>query len=317
MNVEDADALIAASFGSPQTGIFGLLDLVGLDLLPPIVNSMLSRLPADDPLAQYAEATPMTRELIRSGRTGRKSGAGYYRLTATRQVEAIDRSAGMYRPKNDPDSLSIAAARSNLRGFLESDSTAAEFVATVMDKTLAYAARLVPEIADSPEEVDEAMRLGYAWRRGPFELMDELEPTWLAKRLERRGLSVPSLLTEATTVGTFYKESLRGRTCLLPGGWRKTLRRPAGVFTVSDLKLQGFSMAENEHSGLWSIGDGVALIELRTKQGVISPDLIETLTRHVDRATRDFRAVVIGSDGANFSMGADLRESQSPPQAAD
>lgn len=195
LDVEDVDAVIGKPFGAPS-GVFVLLDLVGIDLVPSGWRSLQSALPADDPFQDYSPEPPLICRMIAEGRTGRKAGMGFIRRGADKQFDVLDLSSGEYRPMHAPDTAPVDAAGSDLRALLSHPSEAGRLAASVVGRTLAYAAALVPEVADTPQPVDLAMRYGYGWQQGPFELIDRIGADWLADWLASQGLAIPPYLAE-------------------------------------------------------------------------------------------------------------------------
>ena len=196
LEVEEADAILGKPMGIPKTGVFGLLDLVGIDLMPHVGDSMAALLPADDPLNAYHRELPLIRRMIAEGLTGRKGKGGFYRLNRAgggKVKEAISLASGDYRPQRKAE-LDLPR---DLKALLAQPDKAGRYAWRVLGQTLAYAASLVPEAADDIAGVDEAMRLGYNWKWGPFELIDKLGAAWLAQRLAEDGLAVPGLLALA------------------------------------------------------------------------------------------------------------------------
>jgi 3-hydroxyacyl-CoA dehydrogenase len=179
--VEEVDAVAAAAFGVPKTGVFGLLDLVGLDLAQAVAASLRAQLPPDDPCHALPPLPGIVRRMIAEGRTGRKGAGGFYRLAERagggRAKEALDLASGGYRPASKPRLASLEAGRKGrLPALLDHPDLGGRFAERVLVETLAYAAHAAPEIADDVAVVDRAMRLGYGWAAGPFELLDRLGP---------------------------------------------------------------------------------------------------------------------------------------------
>ncbi|HEX9701754.1 MAG TPA: 3-hydroxyacyl-CoA dehydrogenase family protein, partial [Rhodospirillales bacterium] len=171
VTVEEADAVGGRPMGIPKTGIFGLLDMVGLDLMPHILSNMAATLPKDDPFHEVYRDIDLTKKMIADGYTGRKGKGGFYRLkpdSPDRVKESIDLGTGAYRTSEKARLKSVAAAKKGgLQGLLEHPDKGGRYAWQVLSRTLGYAARLVPEIADDVVAVDEAMRLGYNWKFGP------------------------------------------------------------------------------------------------------------------------------------------------------
>ena len=308
IDVEEADAVLGKPFGIPSTGVFGLLDLIGIDLMASVLASFRASLRPGDAMLDYAELPPLVAEMIAAGRIGRKGGAGFYRVSADRRTrEAIDLATGQYRPQRPAAPESLDAAKGDLRALVAHSGSGGRFAAAAMAKTLAYAASRVPDIAESPAAVDEAMRLGYGWKDGPFQLIDMLGGEWLRDQLIGQGRAVPPLLEEAIAGGGFYATRDGRRTCLAPGSGFQVMSRQDGVFSLADHKLVSEPVEETPDASLWDMGDGVGLIELHTKLNTLSPGVLAALELLVEAAPDRFKALVIGSDAPYFSAGADLR----------
>jgi 3-hydroxyacyl-CoA dehydrogenase len=308
LDVEEADAVLGKPFGIPSTGLFGLLDLVGIDLIASVVQSFRASLPPGDPMLQYAELPPVVANMVAAGRIGRKGGGGFYRLSADRsRREAIDLKTGEYRAERPAVSECLHAVGGVLSALVADPGRGGRLAAAVMGRTLLYAAALAPEIADTPADVDEAMRLGYGWAEGPFELADRLGAAWLVNQSAALGQATPPLAREALAAGGFYTTQRGRRACLAPDGRFRTLSKPEGVFRLADHKRTAKPVEDASDATLWDIGDGVGLIEIHTKLNTLGPGVLEALDRFTDHAPGQFRALVIGSDQPYFSGGADLK----------
>ena len=304
LEVEEADAILGKPVGIPKTGIFGLLDLVGLDLMPHINASMAGALPASDPFHAANRELPLVARMIAEGYTGRKGKGGFYRLNRAnggKVKEAISLTTGEYRPQMKAD-LDLPK---KFKALVSADSKAGRYAWKVMARTLSYAAMLVPEVVDDIASVDEAMRLGYAWKFGPFELIDLLGVEWFAARLADDGLPVPELLHRAAGK-TFYRVENGQRQALGPDGVYHDVVRPEGVLWLGDLKLTRAPLLKNGSAALWDIGDGVACFEFTSKLNTIDPDIMVLLAKSLKVVGREFKALVIYNEGSNFSAGANL-----------
>ncbi len=218
LSVDQADAVLGAPLGMPKTGVFGLLDLTGIDLMPQVARGLSAALPPDDLYCTLLREHPLIARMIAEGRIGRKAGAGFYRLVpgadGQRVKHAIDLATGAYRPAAPPAPAGLAAAEAAAeagepRALLGHPGRAGRFAWRVMADTLSYAASLVPAICESAAGVDEAMRLGYAWQWGPFELIDRIGAGWFAGRLRAERRAVPPLLEAAVRDGGFCRHQDR------------------------------------------------------------------------------------------------------------
>jgi 3-hydroxyacyl-CoA dehydrogenase len=312
LTVEEADAVVGRPMGVPKTGVFGLLDLVGLDLMPHVSRSMLATLPPDDPYrAIYRDVDLFTR-MIAEGYTGRKGKGGFYRLVrgadGARVKEAIDLQTGQYRRSEKAVLDSVEAARKGLPALVGHPDKGGQYARRVLVQTLAYAAGLVPEIADDVVAVDDAMKLGYNWKYGPFELIDQLGADWLAGEIRAAGQPVPPLLETAAGRSFYRVEGGRLQYLTIAGAYADRLR-PDGVLLLSDIKRASRPLAKNGSASLWDVGDGVVCLEFHSKMNALDTDIL-AMTRQALGLIGDgkgaWKALVIHNEGENFSVGANL-----------
>ncbi|MCZ6745357.1 MAG: 3-hydroxyacyl-CoA dehydrogenase NAD-binding domain-containing protein, partial [Alphaproteobacteria bacterium] len=308
LTIEEADAVMGRPAGIPKTGVFGLLDMVGLDLMPHVLCGMAEALPEQDPFHEVFREPELIKRMIGDGYTGRKGKGGFYRLKpdAGKKIkEAIDLGTGEYHTAQKPILKSVAKARkSGLKAMLEHGDKTANYAWWVLSRTLSYAARLVPEIADDIVAVDDAMRLGYNWKYGPFELIDQLGTGWFAEGLRRDGLPVPPLLEVA---GRSFYRTKEGRLQFLgTDGEYRDVVRPEGVLLLADIKRRARPVVKNRSASLWDIGDGVACLEIHTKLNAIDPEVLAIVEKAVKIVEAGHKALVIYNEGSNFSAGANV-----------
>ncbi|MDE0703143.1 MAG: 3-hydroxyacyl-CoA dehydrogenase NAD-binding domain-containing protein [Rhodospirillaceae bacterium] len=308
LTVEEADAVGGRPMGVPRTGIFGLMDLVGIDLMPRVAASMIESLPPDDPYVRDFREHDLVRRMIEEGYTGRKGKGGFYRLNREgggKVKESIDLATGDYAPSRRSELESARAGAKDLRALAEHSDRGGAWAWRVLSNVIGYSAALVPEIADSVADVDAAMRLGYAWKWGPFELADRLGPAYVAGRLRAEGRDVPALLDRVGD-GTFYRVA-DGRLHVFgaDGGYRP-VERPDGVLLLEDIKRAAEPLESNASASLWDIGDGVACFEVHTRMNALDPDVVTLLQKSLKLVEKEYRALVLYNEGTNFSVGANL-----------
>jgi 3-hydroxyacyl-CoA dehydrogenase len=311
LTVEETDAVMSLPVGIPKTGIFGLTDLVGLDLQPHVDESLSAALPKDDPYQQVRRNWPLFDKLIAEGYTGRKGKGGFYRMKREgggKQLEALDLKTGQYRALEPSRLESVTAAKAGLRQLVEHPDKGGKYAWRVLSRTLSYAAFVAPQIVDDIASIDRAMRLGFNWKYGPFELIDRMGARYLADRLAAEKSPVPPLLAAGAKAGSFYREH-EGRLeqLTLAGDGYRPIERPAGVLLLSDIKRSGKPLAANGSASLWDIGDGVACFEFHSKMNSIDPDTMGLLRQSLDLvAKRKMKALVVHNEGENFSVGVNL-----------
>jgi 3-hydroxyacyl-CoA dehydrogenase len=315
LTVEEADAVAGKIMGFPSTGLFGLFDLIGIDLMPHVSSSMASNLTDDDSYRSELRDSAIVTRLIETGYTGRKGKGGFYRMTkngAARLKEAVDLATGEYRPVRSVSLPTLDAAladrKTGLKTLLSGDDKAASFAWGMLAPTFAYAADLVGEIADTLLEVDEGMKLGYGWKYGPFELMDLVGTGWLAERFTAKGRAVPKLLKIAAG-RPFYRVDNGQLQFLTLDGAYADVRRAEGVLLLQDIKRRSKPISKNASASLWDIGDGVICLEFTSKANSLDPEImtmIGTAMRTIGDGKGAWKALVIANDGDNFSVGANL-----------
>jgi len=219
LSMEAVDALMSAPVGLPPTGLYGLVDLIGLDVMDLVGKNLAANLPMRDIGRDYA-TFPVTEELmLNRGQLGRKSGGGFYRVTKTEDggklKEVYDLQSGEWRVA---EAVELEAAHQSLETLLFADDAEGRFAWDLMVGTLDYAADLVPAISDTIVGVDRAMRWGFNWARGPFEMLDAIGPQRVIERLEADRMPVPRMLAVLRDAGgdTFYRNG--GSECLGPDG---------------------------------------------------------------------------------------------------
>ncbi len=302
LSVQEADA-VHRPMGVPKTGVFGLVDLVGLDLMPLVAQSLLMSLPMDDDYRRIFTVQPLLMRMIAEGNIGRKGKGGFYRMTKARVKESINLVTGDYAPAEKPRLEAVEAGRKDVLALVQHPSPAGEYAKAVLVQTLAYAASLVPAIADDIPSVDQAMRLGYAWGHGPFELIDRLGAGWLADELVASGRPVPPLLAHKLP---FYRVEAGQLECLTVAGVYAPVRRAEGVLLLADVKRASHPVLRNGSASVWDVGDGVLCFEFTSKMNSIDPDIMGLLVKAVGLAAESYKGMVIYNEGENFCVGANL-----------
>lgn len=304
ITVEEADSLMSRPLGIPKTGIFGLMDLVGIDLIPMMAESMLRNLPVTDDLHQLYKEPLLMKRMISQGYIGRKGKGGFYRLrkksgTSIRQV--MDLTSGQYRTQLEPAIESIQSG--GIKALVTSNDKGGEYAWVVMSHVLAYACTLIPSGAASIIDIDTAMRMGFNWKYGPFELIDQLGPAWFKAKLEEGRRTVPPLL-EAVGEGNFYQD----RHYYVQGEQAHYLPIPfmPDAWQLSDLTSHARPLLSNASARLWDIGDGIACFEFTSKMNSLDPDILALLQASVGVVEQNFKGLLIGNDSEHFSVGLNL-----------
>jgi 3-hydroxyacyl-CoA dehydrogenase len=311
VGIEEADAILGKPMGVPKTNLFGLLDLVGLDLMPHVLNSLRGALPANDSFMKLGEAPALLSKMIADGYTGRKGKGGFYRLDETKTKLVLNLQTGEYAKTRKPKVDAVVAAKKNgLRAMLTHDSAEGRYAWEVIGGTLMYAAGLVGEIAADIPTIDTALKLGFNWKKGPFELIDSVGSGWLADKMAAAGLPVPPIL-KAAAGRKLYRVSNGRLEYLTLNGDYAAVRRPEGVLLLEDIKREAGGkngrLFGNMSASVWDIGDRVACFEMHSKMNSFNPLVLRVL-REAQRRLPEmgYKGLVLYNEGSNFSVGANI-----------
>jgi len=289
------------------------MDLVGIDIIPAVVQSMVDNLPAEDALHKIAgRGEDIIEKMISEGYTGRKGKGGFFRLNTEggkRIKEARSLADGTYATANRRAAFTSAkVGRQGLKRLMTHPDEGAAFVKEILLDTFAYAASLVPDVSEDIGAIDGAMRVGYNWKKGPFEMMDSIGLEWLVEQMDSAGIEIPSFLALAAEKGSFYGLDGGEITRLDFSGELIQILKGAEVTTVSDIKRRrGKAIRRNASASIWDANDGVLLVEFHSKMNALDPLIMEILLAAVDISEGDeWRGILIANDSANFCAGANL-----------
>ncbi len=316
--IEVADAVMGKPIGVPKTAVFGLIDLVGVDLMPYLSTSMLSSLPKDDAYRKIYQDYPFVSQMIKAGYNGRKGKGGFYRLNpdapkGTKEKQTLELKAdkfdeAQYRKSDKPKLESVSAGRKGLRAVVETDDQGGHYAWKVLSETLSYAASLVPQIADSILEIDQAMKLGTNWKFGPFEMIDQLGAKWFADKLADAGMGVPELITKVGD-GSFYKVEDGQQQYFGTDGKYHKVERGEGVLLLKDIKLASEPVIKTGSASVWNVGDGVLCVEFTGKMNALDEEVFTAYHKAIKLigdGSGEYKAMVIYNEGSHFSAGANL-----------
>ena len=322
MTIEEIDACTGPAVGWPRSATFRTTDIVGLDVLAHVVRNIYENAEDDEMRDRYV-VPPLVEEMLKRGWLGEKSGGGFYKKTkgeGGKEILTLDWKTMEYRPRQKAKFASIEAGkqiedtRDRLRSLLAGKDKAAQFLWGSISEMCLYAAWRVPEIADRIVEVDHAMKWGFAWELGPFEIWDAVGAETMAKKLEADGRALPTIVSEVLKPGkkSFYGLLNAGSSnCTrvyfdFPSGVYLPVEDSEGVIILKAEKDRGKVLAKNPGANLIDLGDGVVCCEFTSKMNSIGADTIVMLRKGLERLQTDFDAMVIANQAPNFSVGANL-----------
>jgi 3-hydroxyacyl-CoA dehydrogenase len=285
--IEEVDAITGPAIGRPKSATFRTLDLAGVDILGHVVRNLNERL-SDEGARRLFVLPSFVDRMLERGLTGEKAGQGFYKRVRSENGESeiltLEPSTLEYRPRQSPKlpaldrAQSIADPAERVRTLFAGNDRVGQFLRDTLGPTLAYAAAVTPDIAYAPDDVDRVMRWGFGWELGPFELIDAIGVKEVLAAAA--GQSAPPALTDEAVLK----------------------RIEVGRAPVDAPKV----VKTNPGASLIDVGDGVLRVDFHSKMNAIGADTIQMLQAGIQEAAKNFRAVVVGTDGPNFTAGANL-----------
>ncbi len=318
MTVEEIDALSGPVIGRPKSATFRTCDLVGIDTLVKVAVGVKENCP-DDESAHLYQIPEFLNTMVEKKWIGDKSGQGFYKKDrdkdGNRMILALDLNTLEYRPAEKPRFESIGMARQaanledRLKAIVAGKDKASEFFRRSMAYIFSYVAHRIPEISDSPYQIDDALKSGFGWEIGPFEMWDLFGFERVKKWTDAEGISLPDWIIEAfkDESFTFYRPTDGQRLVYQPS---KKEMLPL-TSEAKNIVLKNFGkdriVWSNSGCALYDIGDQVLCLEFRTKMNAIGGEIMQGINKSIEIAeTGDWRGLVIGNNSANFSAGANL-----------
>ena len=324
--IEEVDSLTGPLLGRPKTATFRLNDVVGIDVMALVGDNLYARIPDDEDreVLRGEYSTAVMRALIENNLLGNKTGQGYYKTVVDEKGEksfwGLDLQAAArdgkitYVEPQKPRWSSVGAARDlpladRLRSLIEAGDQAGELVWHTLSRTMAYASKRVPEIADSIVEIDDAIRWGFAWAMGPFEIWDALGVRASTARLAGEGIEVAPWVQDMLAAGheSFYVFDGESRLAYSPLQQDYLpVHEGERIVHVAALKHHRHPLGENDSASLLDMGDGIMLLEFHSKMNALDTDIFNLMQAAVERLHGNANGLVIGNEGTNFCVGANI-----------
>ena len=283
LSVEEADAIFGRPMGIPKTGVFGLYDLIGIDLMADVLKSFIKELPKTDEFHEVAKEIPLVKKLIETGYTGRKGKGGFYRINksgANKVMEAINLETGDYSPSKKID---IKSDKVDLSGLINRKDRYGEYAWSVISKIIKYASSLVPGITNQFNDIDEAMRLGFNWAKGPFEMLEEIGVKNFFNKVD--DFSGNNFLEE---LNKSKNENFYGER-----------QKYTNIETLGKVKKTAVRLDGNDSAKIFRFND-YNIVEFTTKANALDYDSMDALKKATDKP------LVIINESMQFSAGVNL-----------
>ena len=317
LSVEEVDILTGPVMGRPKSATFRTCDIVGLDTLIKVADGLYKNLP-DDEARELFKVPEYVNKLVELNWLGDKSGQGFYKKSkdekGKRQILALDTKTFEYHPKSKPKFPTLEGLKAvenlkdKLKGYAIGKDKAGEFFRQFHFGLFAYVSNRIPEIADEIYKIDDALKAGFGWELGPFEIWDVLGVEKTVKAMEQAGVKPAQWVYDMLSAGhqSFYKAE-EGRKLFFDISSKQYNAIPGtDTFIILDNYRKTNVVWQNSGATLFDIGDGILNLEFHTKMNTMGGEVLEGINKAVDIAEKNYRGLVIGNDAENFSAGANL-----------
>ena len=283
LSIEEADAVFGRPMGIPKTGVFGLYDLIGIDLMADVLKSFIKELPENDEFQIVAKEIPLVKKLIETGYTGRKGKGGFYRMNKVENkkiLEAINLETGEYSTSKK---INLGIERININKLINRKDKYGEYAWSVISKIIKYASSLVPGITDKFNDIDEAMRLGFNWSKGPFEMLKEIGVKSFFERIDnfKNNNFLENLSKNKDE--NFYGER----------------QKYTEMETLGKIKPKAIKLDKNNSAEIYRFND-FNIVEFTTKANALDYDSMDSLKNATDKP------LIIINESMQFSAGVNL-----------
>ena len=318
LSVEEVDKIFGPAMGRPKSAVFRTADIVGLDTFVHVATNCYDTLP-DDEERDVFKIPSFIQKMVDLGMLGAKSGAGFYKKSKDENgktaILSLDIDTFEYTAQQRVRYDSLGAARkakgpaASIAAVMGGDDKAAQFAERVTLSVLAYASRRIPEIADVIVNIDRGLRWGFGWDLGPFETWDAYGVQKGVDRMKALGIEPAAWVTQMLASGreSFYSvEGVADQYWDIQESSSRDLVQNDRTFKVEYLKRGNKKIKTTFSATIWDMDDDVLLLEFHSKMNAIDDDIIKMMHDTIDIAERDYRGIVIGNDGGNFSAGANI-----------
>jgi 3-hydroxyacyl-CoA dehydrogenase len=317
-SIEEIDTLTGQLVGNPKSATFRTADLVGLDVLQDVANNLYEKVEGDERREAFQVPDVMAR-LVEEGRLGEKTKEGFYKKIDG-EIKSLDPESFEYTSAEEEELGDIKSIKKagdladRLQALYQDTGRAGSFFRETTLELLGYAARRIGEITANPADVDRAIRWGFNWEMGPFEKWDAIGFETVLNGLRDQGEEVPEWVETMEEQGhtQFYQAADGERSVYIPSeGQYVADPRPSDELRLAAVKQESSNeLWSNEDAALLDVGDGVTLFEFRSKANTLGRNVMVGLNECIDRVESDpdIRGMIVGNDGKNFSVGANLGE---------
>lgn len=316
LRVDHVDEITGPLMGRPKSASFRTLDMVGLDTFVHVANNVIEKSENEEEKTTFT-MPEFVHQMVEKGWIGDKNKQGFYKKVTSengKEILVLDYKTMEYVPKSKIKSATVEMAkqgkglREKLKALINGKDEASVFAWNSLKKVLLYSADNLGEIADDIVNIDNAMKWGFNWELGPFEIWDAIGLEKSVARMKEEGEVIPAYVTSLLESGktSFYSKQETTRFYHSLSGTEEEIVQREEIISLKDLKEQKRLIKGNAGASLIDLGDGVALLEFHSPNNAIATDIISMVNYSVEEVSKNFRGLVIGNQGKNFSVGANL-----------
>ncbi len=283
LSIEEADAVFGRPMGIPKTGIFGLYDLIGIDLMADVLKSFIKELPEIDKFHKVAKEVPLVTKLIETGYTGRKGKGGFYRVnkeSGKKVLEALNLETGEYASSKK---INIKSDKVDLKNLINRKDKYGNYAWSVISEIIKYASSLVPNVTKEFNDIDEAMRLGFNWAKGPFEMLEEIGVKNFFEKVDSFENNEFLEKLSKSKNENFYGER----------------QKYTNIETLGKIKRKAIKIDKNDSAEIFRFKD-FNIVEFTTKANALDYDSMDCLKKATDKP------LIIINESMQFSAGVNL-----------
>ena len=309
LSVEEADAVFGRPLGIPKTGIFGLYDLIGIDLMADVLKSFIKELPKSDSFHEVGKELPIINQLIADGYTGRKGKGGFFRMnksSGAKVLESLNYINNTYHESKKVD-LELPDVMDVMK-VIEREDVYGKYAWSIMKKTILYASSLVPDVTENFNDIDDTMKCGFNWSKGPFEILNEIGIENFVSKLNQDE-EIPSFIKQLLDQkNSLFKVSDNAVEYFHPKHFYVPMQRPDGVISLSDIKKSSKPIYTNTSASIWEMSGKSKFIcvEFHTKANALDGLTNDCLMKAHDLCNDKYDGIVIANDAMQFSAGVNL-----------
>ncbi|WHY76740.1 3-hydroxyacyl-CoA dehydrogenase NAD-binding domain-containing protein [Neobacillus sp. WH10] len=310
LSVGEVDSITGPLIGRAKSATFRTLDVVGLDTFYHVAGNVYEQVSGKE--KEVFEVPAFLKAMIEKGWLGSKSGQGFF-LKKGKEILELDPNTLEYGPRKKLSTPAVELAKqekgtaNKLKALVYANDRAGQFLWNTFTASFVYSAQLLGEIADDIVAIDRAMKWGFGWEMGPFEAWDAIGVEKSVQKMKESGVEVPAWVTEMLEKGnsSFYLEE-NGELFFYHNGQYRLVEYNPKAIDLKKIKKQKGVIKKNSGASLIDLGDGVALLEFHSPNNAIGLDIVQLINFAVDEVEKNYKGLVIGNQGKNFCVGANL-----------